>query len=165
LTAIDTRVQVAARHRDFAIARWSRANIMLWRQNVTAEGLIAAERNHQQIAHDYGKVIGLSLIGDALVLPDADARQHAARLMRANASSQLCSVVIIEGDGLLSVAARGISSGLQLLSRTSLPFEVFATPRDAGAWCTRFFTASPLWVDELCEAVEHCRSELLTPQN
>lgn len=160
---MDNRLQVIARHRDFAIARWTRVNLMFWRRQVTVDGLLAAETNHEAIARDYGKVIALSVIGDVLALPDTAARHHSARFMQTNASTQLCAAVIIEGESLLSMTARGIARALQLLSRTGFPFEVFSTPRDASAWCALHFAANPLWADELVEAIGACKRELHAP--
>jgi hypothetical protein len=160
---MDQRLQVIARQRDFAIARWTRVNMMFWRRQVTVEGLLAAEKNHDEIARDYGKVIGLSVIGDVLALPDTAARHHSARFMQSNANTQLCAAVIIEGESLLSMTARGIARALQLLSRTGFPFEVFSTPKDASRWCSEHFAANPLWADELCTAIEACKQELHAP--
>ena len=160
---MDERLQVIARQRDFAIARWTRVNMMFWRRQVTVDGLLAAEKNHDQIARDYGKVIALSVIGDVLALPDTAARHHSARFMHSNANSQLCAAVIIEGENLLSMTARGIARALQLLSRTGFPFEVFSSPSEASQWCAQHFSANPLWADELYQAIGTCKRELHAP--
>lgn len=133
---------------------------MVWRRQITVDGLQAAARNHDAIAERYGTVVAYNVPGKALALPEAEARKEAARLMHDNRDTQLCSAVLVEGEGLVAMASRGIISAIQTLSRVEYPLEVFATHEEAAHWCSTFFDASPVWVADLIDVARSAAASL-----
>ena len=65
---------------------------------------------------------------------------------------------MIEGDGFLYTAGRGIVTALQVVSRAGYPIKVVASMREGAEWCAQYVDKPPTWPDDLMTAVEFVRS-------
>jgi hypothetical protein len=67
----------------------------------------------------------------------ADARKAAAEITAAFDAHNRGRATIIEGTGFGAAAIRSIIAGIDMVSRTTQPGQVFAAVPEAVAWCVR----------------------------
>ena len=66
-------------------------------------------------------------------------------------------VSIVEGEGFLFTAARGLLVALQTLARLDFPLHVADSVPAGAAWCATHLDVPETWVDEVVDVVEQVR--------
>jgi hypothetical protein len=96
---------------------------------------VLARVNDDIIARMKGeRVSSVHLVNNRVKLPDADARDVLAKIMRDSIKSVACATVIIDGGGFWASALRSFITGLRVLAPGSIDLHAHASIAEVLAW-------------------------------
>jgi hypothetical protein len=122
--------------RVFRVATLGHVTVTAWfGQLDKASAHVLARLNDDVIARLKGeRVSSVHLVNNRVKLPDADARDVLAKIMRDSAKSVACATVIIDGGGFWASALRSFITGLRVLAPGSIDLHAHASIAEVLAW-------------------------------
>ncbi len=119
--------------------------------------IAAIDKNHVDLVSRCDKVCTLVVADGMPPLPSTEVRAESARLMKVRASTQVCSVTVIEGTGFFPAAARAALTAIQFLSGHVYPLHTSATVGHASRWVAQQAKRDNDWALALAGAIEAAR--------
>jgi hypothetical protein len=122
--------------RVFRVAMLGRLALTAWfGQLDKASAQVLARVNDDVITRLNGeRCSSVHLVNTRVKLPDADARDVLAKIMRDSVKSVACATVIIDGGGFWASALRSFITGLRVLAPGSIDLHAHASIAEVLAW-------------------------------
>ena len=110
---------------------WRNGLWMVWTGKVTVDGLRTVDAVGRRLAKIHPRYFTVSISLQGIPMPDADARNFAAKLVKQREPSVLVSTTVLEGDGFWMSTSRMITSAIFKMTSQRLN-KVCATLGDAS---------------------------------
>lgn len=120
---------------DYLVATWRKVGITVYMHETTVEGVQITGRAMLDHAEAHrGEAFWLIIVEEQAPMPDAQARQDLADVLKRGTGLVKMSAVVYEGLGFRAAAVRSIVTGLLLFSKPSYPHKIFPSVAHAAGW-------------------------------
>ncbi len=117
------------------IGTWRGHTLVIWAGTPTLKAAEAAARViRRNVRLKPRRSAYFAMLRHGLDLPDAGFRQVFIQLGQDLRDELECIAVIIEGNGFVASALRGVVTGIGIAARLRYPLRCFASVEDAGEW-------------------------------
>jgi hypothetical protein len=120
----------------FRVGMLGRLTVTVWFDRLdTASAQVLARVNDELIARLAGeRISSVHMVNNRVKLPDAEALDMLAKIMRDSGNTIACATVIIDGGGFWASALRSFVTGMRVLAPGSIDLHAHASIAEVLAW-------------------------------
>ena len=128
---------------DHCFAIWDRVLILIWRGEVTDEGVAQLTKTGASFTQSLdGTLACLAIVEATSPPPRETVRKQLAAFHRGLGARMPAQIVLAEGSSFRAALVRSVGVALSAISPSSLPFKFAATFEEAAALIAPFLSAS-----------------------
>jgi hypothetical protein len=160
-SADNGRVHVIFRAPALDVFAWKNVIIFTWRGDATAELLSRVGPVIEARFREVGLMSCINIVQKIFSLPNEEQRQAFKKISDKTVGKYACVVIVLEGTGFFFSAARGLITGLLVVTRQHYTVNIASNVDEVVQWLPeKHATATGVTIDsrELKEALSTARS-------